>query len=184
MAIEKYATQCFVIDSYEQSENDKAYKLFTREFGLVIAHAKSIRKLESKLRAHVLPRTVSLVTLVKGREVWRLVGGEEVLQSDNRIYEITKLLNRFVRGEGAHKTLYDRLLSYVKNKETFEINKSRILLYYIVLVELGYADARVIGAKTLKEYISFDINDLYTRLLLSYDEVKKHIHDVLKEMQL
>lgn len=184
MAIEKYATQCFVIDSYEQSENDRAYKLFTREFGLVTAQAKSIRKLESKLRAHVLPRTISLVTLVKGREVWRLVGGEEVLQSNNRIYEITKLLNRFVRGEGTHKALYDRLVSYVKNTEVLDPNKSRILLYYIVLVELGYADAQIIGAKSLTEYIRFDINELYTRLLLSYDDVRKHIHEVLKEMQL
>lgn len=184
MAIEKYVTQCFVIDCYEQSENDRAYKLFTREFGLVIAHAKSIRKLESKLRAHVLPRTISLVTLVKGREVWRLVGSEEYLHSNDRLYEVTKLLNRFVRGEGAHKTLYDRLVSFVKNKEVFDENKSRVLLYYIMLVELGYADARVIGAKTLKEYIGFDINDLYTRLLLSYDDVRKHIHEVLKEMQL
>ena len=77
MAIEKYVTKCIVIESYDRGEHDRVYKLFTREYGMVLAHAKSIRKLESKLRAHVRPRSVALVTLVQGKEVWRLVGAEE-----------------------------------------------------------------------------------------------------------
>jgi len=184
MAIEKYVTPFIVIEGYDQSENDRVYKLFTREFGLVMAHAKSIRKLESKLRAHILPRSTALVTLVKGREVWRVVGSEGTLISNDRLYEVTKLLGRFVRGEGAHKALYDRLISFVESKTIYDSSKARILLYYIVLVELGYADARVIGVSTLKEYIEFSIDDLYTHLALSYPTVKGHVHEVLKEMQL
>ena len=78
MAIEKYTTQCIVVESFDQGEHDRAYKLFTRDFGLVTAHAKSIRKLESKLRAHVRPRSVSLVTLVRGMETSRR-GGSDTL---------------------------------------------------------------------------------------------------------
>lgn len=184
MAIEKYVTKCIVLDAYDQGEHDRAYKVFTREYGLIICHAKSIRKLESKLRAHIVPRSISLVTLVQGREVWRLVGAEKEIIESPYIHEVTLLLKRFVRGEGAHKALYDRILSFLQSEESYDEQTVRLLLYYILLVELGYADAKVIGAKDIKEYIGFSINDLYTHLLLAKSQVRIHVQEVLKEMQL
>lgn len=184
MAIEKYTTEAIIVESFDNSEHDRVYKIFTRDFGLVMAHAKSIRKLESKLRAHILPRSVSLVTLVQGREVWRLVGAEGKDVSSPYIHEITALIKRFIRGEGAHKALYDRLILFLQTKVTYDQTYSRVLLYYIFLVELGYADAKVIGAKDIKEYIGWNVDDLYTHLILTFQDVRLHIHEVLKEMQL
>lgn len=184
MAIEKYTTPALIIESFDQGEHDRVYKLFTREFGMLMAHAKSIRKLESKLRAHVLPRSVSLVTLVQGREVWRLVGAEEKMDPHSTLHDVAHLIRRFVRGEGAHKALYDRLMDFVAVEKTLDTQKSRLLLYYIVLVELGYADARAIGANDIKEYIQWNVGDLYTHLLLSHVKVRDHVRDVLKETQL
>lgn len=184
MAIEKYTTSCLVIESFDNGEHDKVYKLFTRDFGMITAHAKSIRKLESKLRAHVLPRSVSLVTLVQGREVWRLVGAEQQEVVGDSVHDVTSLIKRFVRGEGSHKALYDRLIQFLHVTTKYEIKLSRVLLYYILLVELGYADACAIGAKDIKEYSSWSVDDMYTHLILSYEAVRKHIHEVLKEMQL
>ena len=184
MAIEKYVTKCLVLDAYDQGEHDKAYKVFTREFGLLICQAKSVRKLESKLRAHVLPRSASLITLVQGREVWRLVGAESEALSSPYIHEVTTLLKRFIRGEGAHKALYDRIISFLDTTGAYDEQTVRLLLYYIVLVELGYADAKMIGARDVKEYIAFSIDDLYTHLLLTKGAVRTHVQAVLKEMQL
>lgn len=184
MAIEKYTTPAIVIESFDQGEHDRIYKLFTREFGLIMAHAKSIRKLESKLRAHVIPRTLSLVTVVQGRDVWRLVGAEHLQGNTEALSDVVPLVRRFMRGEGAHKKLYDRMLSYIEHSGMFEKQKSKLLLYYILLVELGYADAKAIGAKDITEYIGWDIHDLYTHLLLSFNDVKLHVQQVLKEMQL
>lgn len=184
MAIEKYTTKCIILDAYDQGEHDKAYKVFTREFGLIICQAKSVRKLESKLRSHMLPRSVSLITLVQGKEVWRLVGAEKEMVDSPYIHEVTTLLKRFVRGEGAHKALYDRSIAFLTSQEAYDDQMIRLLLYYILLVELGYADAKVIGAKDIKEYISYSINDLYTHLLLSKVQVRRHVQEVLKEMQL
>lgn len=184
MAIEKFTTQALVIESFDQGEHDRVYKLFTRDFGMLMAHAKSIRKLESKLRAHVLPRSLALVTLVQGREVWRLVGAEEKTLGGDVLHDISQLIRRFVRGEGAHKSLYDRLMDFLRLEKEFDMQKSRLLLYYIVLVELGYADARVIGARDIKEYIGWNVGDLYTHLLLAESNVKQHVRSVLKEAQL
>ena len=184
MSIEKYVTKSIVIEAFDNGEHDRAYKLFTREHGLVMVHAKSIRKLESKLRAHILPRTVSLVTLVKGREVWRLVGAEEQYVKDKYIYEVTQLIRRFIRGEGVHKTLYDKIILFLESSSLFDEQKARLLLYYLILVDLGYADAHAIGAKDIKEYSGWSIDDMYTHLLLAHDVVRKHIHEVLQEIQL
>lgn len=184
MAIEKYVTRAIVLESYDQGEHDKAYKVFTREFGLLICQAKSIRKLESKLRAHILPRSISLITLVQGREVWRLVGAEHEPLESLYIHEVTTLLKRFVRGEGIHTTLYDRMITFLKASSSYDEQSARLLLYYILLVDLGYADAKVIGVSSLKEYISFSIDDLYTHLLLNKVHVRKHVQEVLKEIQL
>ena len=184
MAIEKYVTKWLVINSYDQSEHDRVYKLFTREFGLVMAHAKSVRKLESKLRAHIMPRTVSLVTLVQGRDIWRLVGAEEQKETSETIHEITELLSRFIHGEEAHKTLYDRVEEFLRESSAYNKQKARMLFYYVLLVELGYADAKVIGAKDMKEYRNWSIEDLYTHLLLAETSVRDHVRGVLKDMQL
>ncbi len=184
MAIEKYTTEAIILDVYDQGEHDRVYKVFTKDFGLIMCHAKSIRKIESKLRAHILPRTISLLTLVKGREIWRLVGAEGKTFPMQHIDEVTELLKRFVRGEGVHKSLYARVRAIVLDTSLRESRMSRLLIYYVILVELGYADAEAIGAKDVKEYASFSVDDLYTHLLLSYNAVSKHVVLVLKEMQL
>lgn len=184
MAIEKYVTRSIVLESFDQGEHDRAYKIFTREYGLLMCQAKSIRKLESKLRAHILPRSLSLVTLVKGREVWRLVGAENEEFDSKYIHEVASLLKRFIKGEGAHKALYDKLINFLKGSSNYGEQPTRLLLYYILLVELGYADAKVIGAKNIKEYISYSIDDLYTHLVLTEQHVRKHVREVLDEIQL
>jgi hypothetical protein len=125
-----------------------------------------------------------VVTLVQGREVWRVVGAETIATGAAYIHEITSLLKRFIRGEGAHILLFDRLRSLLTSHEVYDEQVIRLLVYYIVLVDLGYADAKVIGAKDIQEYISFSLEDLYTHLLLTKQQVRKHIQEVLKEMQL
>lgn len=184
MSIEKYTTECFVIESFDSGEHDRVYKLFTREFGMLTAHARSIRKLGSKLRAHTLPRTRSYITLVKGRDIWRLVGAQEKEEAPKIIHEVIQLINRFIRGEGEHKILYDRLTQFFDKSSSYENQKSRLLFYYMILVDLGYADAKIIGAKGMNEYISWSVDDLYTHLLLSYKDVRTHVGEVMKEIQL
>jgi hypothetical protein len=76
------------------------------------------------------------------------------------------------------------MISFLANSTTFEEQSARLLLYYITLVELGYADAKVIGVKDIKEYESLTVDDLYVRLLLTKQGVRVHVQEVLKEMHL
>lgn len=184
MSIEKYTTEAMVINIYDQGENDRVYKLFTYEFGLVMAHAKSIRKLESKLRSHLMVGRTVLVTLVKGREVWRITGATDISEKNIFLHEVSLIMNRFVHGEGEHKKLYKRLISLSQKAFNFDQAKARLLAYFIILVDLGYADLKVIGSKNLEEYLSFDVDDLYTHLLLNHENLKKHVYTVMEDTHL
>ncbi len=184
MSIEKYTTEAIILNIYDQGENDRVYKMFTYEFGLVMAHGKSIRKLESKLRSHLMVGRTVLVTLVKGREVWRITGATDISDKNVFLHEIASVLNRFIQGEGAHKNLYKNLISISKNFASFDKTKAKLLIYFVVLVDLGYADHKMIGSRDVKEYFSFDVNDLYTHLLLNYENIKKHVSLVIEDTHL
>jgi hypothetical protein len=184
MAIEKYTTSAIVLDAYDQGEHDRMFKLFTREYGLVMAHARSVRKLTSKLRAHLLPGKLTLVTLVKGKEIWRLVGAEGQKDKGEIVHEAAKILRRFIKGEGEHAILYDRLQDFFDVYPFVQSSKAKVLLYYIVLVDLGYADIKKIGAASRKEYEKWNVNDLYTHLMLTYKDVHMHVSAVLRESQI
>lgn len=185
MSIEKYTTEAFVLESYDQGENDRAFKLFTKEFGLITAVAKGIRKMESKLRFQMLVGSHVKVTLVQGKEVWRITGSfdrESVLPS-RRV--VLQLILRFVRGQLAQQTLFEHVRELTKLSPS-EVGGSffHLLSYYMVLVDLGYADATKSGAKKAEEYLGWSIQDHIVQLRLSEKYVRDHVHTVLKEIQL
>ena len=183
MAIDKYATESFVLASYETAEHDRTYKLFTKEFGLIFARATSVRKLESKLRTHLQVGRMTRVTLVKGKEIWRITGGEEYHCYPLLRDDVFKLLERFVRGEGVQKTLFTHMKDIVSTGNVDE-RTGRLLATYLLLVDLGYADAFVIGAESIEQYISWNIDDLYTQAILTKDALRLHVMQVIQQVQL
>ncbi len=184
MSIEKYTTKAFVLAMYDNGENDKSFKLFTRDFGLIIAHARGIRKLESKLRGHILVGHLILVTIVQGKEVWRITGCEEINIESRFRNEVIKIIERFIKGEGSHKKLFDKLNYICETVGNYNESDLRLFTYFILLVDLGYADATIIGAKNIEEYKSWSVEDLYVHFVVNKNHVKKHIQIVMKEIQL
>lgn len=185
MAIEKQTTKAFILNDYEQSESDKVYKLFTKDFGVIFALAKSVRKLESKLRFHLEKTKLVSVTLVKGKEVWRLTGVESVERETEDSALLCKLVERFVRGEGAQTKLFDHAYEYAVSPHVSTTKDIRTLtLYYVFLVDLGYADGLVSGAKDMAEFFAFTMEDHFTHVFLRKAEIARHVHTVLSEMQL
>ena len=59
-----------------------------------------------------------------------------------------------------------------------------MLITYIVLVDTGYSDARIIGAKDLEEYKTFTMKDFYTYFVLNEKEIKSYVLNVIKEIMI
>jgi len=208
MSIEKYTTEGLILKSYEQKENDLVFKIWTREFGIIFCLATAIRKIQAKLRMKMQVNRLVIITIVRGKEIWRLTGAEEILifhsesNSNKKILDsenlnyffslenmleknsiISECVNRFLPIEKSHKKLFDKLKNILVLPD-LDLNNFRALIYFIVLVETGYADALMIGAKDLEEYINFSAVDLHINFILHEKVVKDHLRKVLQESML
>ena len=199
MSIEKYTTEAFILREYERDENDMVYKVWTRDFGIIFVLARSVRKITAKLRMVIKKNDFILITVVKGKDVWRLTGAEEykkniAVESGDWQFKAKKIIgeaiNKLIEEKKTYKKLFDRLESIFISEQDYksfslvDINKFKILITYIVLVDTGYADARGIGAKDLEEYKTFSMKDFYTHFILNEKEVKAQVVNVLKEIMI
>lgn len=67
-----HTTRAFVVGSYPNGESNMTYKLFTEQIGIVYARGQSVRELKNRNRYALQTGRRPTVTLVKGREVWRV----------------------------------------------------------------------------------------------------------------
>ncbi len=140
MAYTVHTTEGFILSSAPIGEANRIYHIFTREFGVIIATAQGVRLNKSKLRPHLLDYGFSSVSLVKGKEFWRITSASGISRSNNKIYiQILAVIKRLLQGEGEHEALFD----YLK-EELFKENLDETNLMIQILAELGYIDKKEI----------------------------------------
>lgn len=120
MARHTYTTQAMVLALHPSGEDSRTYVLFTREVGVVYALAKSIRTQRSKLRYALQTHSFVEVTLVRGKEIWRITGAREIrsfyfdgsLSCVQRevVARICSLLRRLIAGEEPNPLLFDKVM--------------------------------------------------------------------------
>jgi len=114
---EKYTTRGLIVSASAYREADKILSIFTEDFGLVSAVAAGVRNSVSKLRYHTQDYAVRNFSLVRGRDLWRLVGAEEIpgvkgsaqgiSQEGMAVYaRVLSLIRRLVRGEEKNERVF------------------------------------------------------------------------------
>ncbi len=115
-----YHTEGFVLKCVPLREADFFCSVFTKELGLVEAEARGVRLLQSKLRPGLLPFSYSDLTLLRGKNVWRIASvraKENILrilkhQHTRDVFaRVFSLLRRLLRGEEENKTLFEHLFA-------------------------------------------------------------------------
>ena len=112
---QKYQTDALVIGSRESGENDRAFALYTRDFGLVRARASAVRKEKSRMRYALQNCARANVALVKGKRGWRIAGAASVraasadLRGVAAFARISELVVRLVHGEEKNEYLFAAL---------------------------------------------------------------------------
>src|SRR5689334_20839105 len=114
-----YNTEAFVLSSEPTGEASKYVYLFTRDLGLVGERAQSSRSVASKLRFALEPLSHSKVSLVRGKNSWRLTNAapEENLfmkLRDNReklvlCANVFALIKKLLAGEEKNHELFTTL---------------------------------------------------------------------------
>ena len=127
-------TPGFIIDSSSHGEADKVYYIFTRDLGLVRVVAQGIRLEKSKLRYHMKDYSFGVFSMVRGKEIWRLISAQESPYKESPCQEspykensraeisrkpsvnelfarLSMLLRRVLHGEEANVDLFNHLES-------------------------------------------------------------------------
>lgn len=132
--------------------------IFTRDLGLVGAHAQNTRHVSSKLRYALDAPARSTVSLVRGKSMWRLVSAvpetrfvtffDDEPEKLALVVRIFSLLKKLLPGEEADPRLFDLIDSFFEFLKTVscgqdgagdvEIKDAEAVLVLRILHRLGY----------------------------------------------
>ena len=191
-----YHTEGFILSGQSVGEANKYFWIFTRDFGMVGAMAQGVRLLQSKLRYSLQDYSYSKISLVRGKQVWRIVGAikeknlYDALKGQGKFEILAKvfsLLNRLVRGEEKNEELFNHLFFACEFLETEELDRdsSRNCEYILVmriLQSLGYLG----DSKNFKEFVDSSVwtKELVSKMSSVSRGAVSQINKSLKETQL
>jgi recombinational DNA repair protein (RecF pathway) len=115
MAYQTYITEALVCGVFDSNTSDRSFLLFTKEAGMIYAHAKSVREEKSKQRYALQVASYVRVTLVRGKSGWKIAGVEAIKnfyactrtrEERALVRNIILLLRRVIQGEVAQNTIF------------------------------------------------------------------------------
>ncbi len=146
-------TNGYIIGSRDYGEANRLYYLLTRDHGLIMALAQSVRELRSKLRYQLRDFVRLRLTLVRGREIWRITAVESggaldpFLPPEQALLKrLFLLLCRFVPAEEKSQELFaviGRLDEELRSghRPAAELYRWELLTVLSLLQILGYVPA-------------------------------------------
>jgi DNA repair protein RecO len=147
-----YQTPGFILKSIPTGEANRQFFILTKDLGVIRATAQGVRLLKSKLRFKLTNFMPVKVSLVRGKEIWRIVGverDEEIpfsFLSDNSakifVAKIFSLILRLSQGEEKNEALYDMVREafiYTGNEsDSKKLESLELVLGLRILKHLGY----------------------------------------------
>ncbi len=175
-----YDTEALVVWGSAEGEANRSLLLFTKELGLVRGLARGVRRERSKLRYSLRELSHTRVSLVRGREVWRVTGAvimadfHQALLGQPRSQKLAArlclLLRRLLPGEEKNEVLFNvviQALAYLSEKKPHGEVLSAVehLTVLRMLAALGYRSSDPSFAGVLS---SADIGEPSLTLMSGY----------------
>lgn len=195
MAYRHYETEGFIISRRNFGEANRIYLVFTQDFGLINVLAQSSRRSLSKLRYHLETFSFVSLTLVLGREYWRVVGASNSLrvrQTNGALIffkKISLVICRLIQGEEAGHAIFQDLkqANILLTLDLTTVNQDQLANLEIFIVarllkQLGYLNPESKELPLFTEgRFSWDDVDKINPIKLS---LVKKINEALKATQL
>lgn len=110
----KYSTRAIVLGRSPSGEESLSASLLTEDFGLIRARSQGARKIGAKMGAGLQTLSSSDVTLLRGRDGWRMAGAvpevnwSRELDGEGRLRaaRVLELADRLIRGEHEDTELF------------------------------------------------------------------------------
>ncbi len=127
MAYHVYHTEAIILESRPFGEGDRLLFCYTHELGFVVAHAKSLRELRSRLRYALTTFAHAEIDLIRGKHGWKLISARPVNSHRSLLL---------------HEYLFDDILSAIKflntQVEIHEFRSAELVFIVRLLSQLGY----------------------------------------------
>lgn len=147
----EHSTKAFVLDSENINEIDKLVYLYTEDLGKVVAKAKSVRKITSKLAAYLEPLNFIRVRLV-GKNNFQII---DALNFDKMIASPQNLvISQFIKETTFELQQDKKLWRFIR--QSAEKNFSYRPLLKILGFDPDFASCRICNGK---QVIYFSKND-------------------------
>ena len=151
MAYHVYHTEALLLGGIARGEGDRLLYCYTRELGLVLVHAKSIREMRSRLRYALQTFAHAHVDLIHGKHGWKLISARP-LESHGSLWrssrkrsilaQYTELIRRLIQGEEGEASLFREVLDGLNHLHTIEdeeeLRAAELLFVVRLLHRLGY----------------------------------------------
>ncbi len=192
-----YTTEGIILSATYSKEADRVYRIFTKEFGLILAEAKGVRKIDSKLRYSLQLFSLADFSLVRGKDKWRITSAslKKNIFFDLNGYKdcraifcrVASLILRLIHGEEKNELLFE----YLKKSAEFLIEKKpadavlqsfEYLSVLRVLHALGYLGDTAFWRAFL-DNPSFE-EELLSKISLNKKEAISAINKSIKESHL
>lgn len=192
-----YNTEAFVLGSLPAKESSRYIYLFTKEIGLIGAHAQNVRSLESKLRYALDDLSFSNISLVKGKNVWRITGATPL----KRFYsiftgkreklilcaQILSVIRAMVTGEEKNPELFfiiQKGFEFIENGDfsNAELLNIETILMLRIMNNLGYFGVN----EKLRKFVENNnwSKDFVSKMSVHRKEAISAINQALKESHL
>lgn len=148
---QKYTTEGFIVNTRGSGEADRLFLIYTRDFGMIMAHATSVRMSKSKLRPHLNVGALIYLTLIKSKNRWKLIEAREVeggLSNNKGSYrtflKILTVLKSLIHGEEKNESLFNIIFSFYSflsgNTDDEILEGAELLSIVQILTALGYSE--------------------------------------------
>jgi len=187
-----YQTRAFIIDGSDIGEANRLITLFTEDLGFIYAAVQGVRLMKSKLRPSMQDMSFSKVSLVRGKELWRMTDAEKLISLHDRrlnpkirklFSEELSFLKRLAQGESRHEELFNflsKFCEFVLKHPSFSIEHVAtldVLAKMNILHELGYGS----DEGSIKEFSSGSGFSFSEASVLSAEEHLKELKDHIQK---
>ncbi len=194
MSYHIYSTEGIILKRIPQGEASATFYILTEKFGLIIASARSVRVMVSKLRPALQEFENINLSCIKGKNGWKVTNvvslGSYFFESQDFakkiLAQISSFLMRTITGELPHPKIFETVKSgfeFLRTLNKKEVSNFEVLIMLRILFELGYVEKN----PDIRIYLD-DLTKWSTGLLEKIEENKLEtiaiINKALKESHL
>lgn len=167
----KYLTEGIVLARRPLGEANALVTLLTTDFGIIRARAQGLRKPGSKMSPGLQTFMQSDLSMVRGKEGWRLTGAilvrswaaELTPAARSRAARVFDLMQRLTQGEHAEPELFaiaDALLAALTHLDEEAADAAECLAALRVLHVLGHDAGAVPGSAGMGDYDAGTLHEI------------------------